>query len=404
MKSINVLCTAICQSRSFARGFFTTDCTDCTDGKPIISYPCHPRNPWFNSFGCGWTRCALSLAVVLQLSVLAGSAQTNIYLFSGSETNITLNPGTYIITAYGAPGGGDGRVGLGAEMSGEFNFSTFTNLTLLVGGGGSYPYASGSGGGGGGGSFVVNGSTALVVAGGGGGNGGGGVGRPGTVSMNGGNGFGGYNKGLGGTGGGGGGVGGGYSGGGGGGIVGNGGDGGYSGGGFGGGGGESFENGGNGGSYGGGYGGGGGGIGIATYDGTAIAGGGGGGYSGGGGGQTGAGYGGGGGSIIDSSAIAILAEGSGIYSPDDRYNGEIIIIAVPTPVAIITGAAFGFTNGVFGFNMIGPSGSNVVIQTSKDLQTWIPLQTNLLGSGPLYFSDPQSATNVQRFYRVQLSP
>ena len=51
------------------------------------------------------TLCGLALAVVLQLGMLAGSAQTNIYLFSGSETNITLPPGTYIITAYGAPGG-----------------------------------------------------------------------------------------------------------------------------------------------------------------------------------------------------------------------------------------------------------------------------------------------------------
>jgi len=77
----------------------------------------------------------------------------------------------------------------------------------------------------------------------------------------------------------------------------------------------------------------------------------------------------------------------------------------PTPVAIsTTGAAFGFTNGVFGFDVSGPSGSNAVIQASTDLQTWIPLQTNLLGSGPLYFSDPQSTTNVQRFYRAQLSP
>jgi hypothetical protein len=75
------------------------------------------------------------------------------------------------------------------------------------------------------------------------------------------------------------------------------------------------------------------------------------------------------------------------------------------PLAIITtNAAFGFTNGVFGFDVTGPSGSNVVIQASTDLQTWIPLQTNLLGSGPLYFSDPQSPTNVQRFYRAQLSP
>jgi hypothetical protein len=32
----------------------------------------------------------LSIAVVLQLGVLAGSAQTNIYLFSGSERNNQL--------------------------------------------------------------------------------------------------------------------------------------------------------------------------------------------------------------------------------------------------------------------------------------------------------------------------
>jgi hypothetical protein len=37
----------------------------------------------------------ISIALVLQLGVLGGSAQTNIYLFSGSETNITLNPGLY---------------------------------------------------------------------------------------------------------------------------------------------------------------------------------------------------------------------------------------------------------------------------------------------------------------------
>lgn len=116
------------------------------------------------------------MAVVLQLGVLAGSAQTNKYLYSGSEANITLPPGTYIITAYGAAGaypcnffaalGGYG--GLGAEMSAEFNFSTSTTLTLLVGGGGSSG-DPGDPGGGGGGSFVVEGSTPLVIAGGGGG-------------------------------------------------------------------------------------------------------------------------------------------------------------------------------------------------------------------------------------------
>jgi hypothetical protein len=72
--------------------------------------------------------CGLAMTVVLQMGMLAGSAQTNIYLFSGSETNITLPPGTYIITAYGVPGGGsmnedDGfGGGLGAETTSEFDF------------------------------------------------------------------------------------------------------------------------------------------------------------------------------------------------------------------------------------------------------------------------------------------
>jgi hypothetical protein len=268
--------------------------------------------------------CGLAMAVVLQMGMLAGSAQTNKYLFSGSKTNITLPPGTYIITAYGAPGGGGYFGGLGAEMSGEFTFSTSTTLTLLVGEGG------------GGGSFVVGGST--VIAGGGGG----GIG--GTTGTYGG-----------------------YGGGGGGGFL----------------GGPVVNEGGGGG--GGGYSGGGGGYGDLDF-------------------PAGVGGGGGGGSIIDSSAIAILTEVSGIASPDDPANGEIIITAVPTPLLITTHAAFGFTNGVFGFYVTGPSGSNVVIQASADLQTWIPLQTNLLGSGPLHFSDAQSITNVQRFYRAQLSP
>jgi hypothetical protein len=59
---------------------------------------------------------------------------------------------------------------------------------------------------------------------------------------------------------------------------------------------------------------------------------------------------------------------------------------------------------VFGFDVTAPSGSNVVIPASTDLQTWTPLQTNQLGSGPLHFSDPQSPANAQRFYRAQISP
>jgi hypothetical protein len=84
---------------------------------------------------------------------------------------------------------------------------------------------------------------------------------------------------------------------------------------------------------------------------------------------------------------------------------EAILGAAPVSVAIIiTNTAFGLTNGSFGFDLSGPSGSNVVIEASTNLRAWIPLQTNLLGSGLLHFSDSQSSTNRQRFYRAHLLP
>lgn len=88
--------------------------------------------------------------------------------------------GSYIITAYGAQGGGSylnsytGVVGLpgglGAIIGGRFQLSANLNLNILAGGMGVSTEQWG--GGGGGGSFVVDSSSnPLVVAGGGGGSG-----------------------------------------------------------------------------------------------------------------------------------------------------------------------------------------------------------------------------------------
>ena len=239
--------------------------------------------------------------------------QSNQFLFSGIITNITLPPGTYNITAYGAQGGNSYAAGgFGAEMEASFYFPTSTTLILLVGGAGSAGYGAG----GGGGTFVVVGSTPLVIGGGGGG-GGYGVGQNGEVGRTNSTG-GGFYGGTGGNGGGG------SSSGGGGGFYGNGGNGGGYGGssflnnGAGGSGSGGIQPGGNGG-YGGGGGGGGG----------NLSGGGGGGYSGGSGsGAAGAG----GGSFIDSSAIGIGIEMAGVRSG----NGEIDIVAIGNSGPILT--------------------------------------------------------------------
>jgi len=120
------------------------------------------------------------------------------------------------------------------------------------------------------------------------------------------------------------------------------------------------------------------------------------------------------GSGMNKNVYALAVSGSTLYAGGSFTTAgtntahsvaEANLAGTPVSLVIITtNAAFGFTNGVFGFDVAGPSGSNVVIQASTNLQTWVPLQTNLLGSGLLYFSDSHSPANRQRFYRAQLLP
>jgi hypothetical protein len=117
------------------------------------------------------------------------------------------------------------------------------------------------------------------------------------------------------------------------------------------------------------------------------------------------------GSELPPWVAALVVSGSTLYAggyftiAGTNVSAYVAMANLPVSIPTInTNVAFGFANGVFGFNVSGPAGSNVVIQASTDLQTWIPMQTNQFGSGPLYFSDPQSPANVHRFYRAQLSP
>jgi len=83
-----------------------------------------------------------------------------------------------------------------------------------------------------------------------------------------------------------------------------------------------------------------------------------------------------------------------------RVNGNV---NASSPITILVGdAAFGFAGGKFGFNVTGPAGQGVVIESSLDLQHWTPVQTNAFGAAPVYFSDPQSAFSGARFYRARL--
>ena len=94
---------------------------------------------FFNCLQCHSLKAICLVAATVLFGALTGSAQTGQYLFTGSETNITLNPGNYEITAYGAQGGSNGdnySGGLGAQMEAGFHFTSVTPLILLVGGAG----------------------------------------------------------------------------------------------------------------------------------------------------------------------------------------------------------------------------------------------------------------------------
>lgn len=112
----------------------------------------------------------LSARHAADVTAVASSAQTGDYLYTGSEQTITLNPGLYDITAYGAQGGsgGVGVGGLGAEMEGQFSFATAVNLTILAGGSGGSGTSGGGGGGyggagGGGGSYIDSSATQIIT-------------------------------------------------------------------------------------------------------------------------------------------------------------------------------------------------------------------------------------------------
>jgi hypothetical protein len=100
------------------------------------------------------------------------------------------------------------------------------------------------------------------------------------------------------------------------------------------------------------------------------------------------------------STAGVAGFGSHAYVADGAWGLAILQF----PPTIHTGGAFGLAAGPFGFHFSGLSGQSVVIEASTNLTQWWPLQTNTLGSGALYFSQPDWGQWPLRFYRANLRP
>jgi hypothetical protein len=77
--------------------------------------------------------------------------------------------------------------------------------------------------------------------------------------------------------------------------------------------------------------------------------------------------------------------------------------ALWTPQMQSADASLGIRRNQFGFNVTWASGMTVVVEASTNLNgsTWIPLQTNTLANGPVYFSDATWTNYPARFYRIR---
>lgn len=80
-------------------------------------------------------------------------------------------------------------------------------------------------------------------------------------------------------------------------------------------------------------------------------------------------------------------------------------IIIPKPLQILTGdGCLGVISNALQFSIAGSDSSVVVVEGSTNLQDWWPLQTNMLGTGPLRFRDPRATNGPAGFYRARLAP
>jgi hypothetical protein len=96
------------------------------------------------------------------------------------------------------------------------------------------------------------------------------------------------------------------------------------------------------------------------------------------------------------------------YVSGGNYNGSCWFVESVWPPAVprilVDDGSFGVRSNRFGFRFTGNAGSSVFVQGSTDLTHWVSLQTNLMPSGPLYFSEPGFTNGPGRFYRLLRSP
>jgi hypothetical protein len=80
------------------------------------------------------------------------------------------------------------------------------------------------------------------------------------------------------------------------------------------------------------------------------------------------------------------------------------LLFLPNPVILNNGPSFGVLSNRFGFIISWATNVSVVVEACTNLASpvWIPLQTNMITNGSVYFSEPLQTNSSGRYYRVSL--
>jgi internalin A len=94
-----------------------------------------------------------------------------------------------------------------------------------------------------------------------------------------------------------------------------------------------------------------------------------------------------------------------LLNPQLSATNSFTVLVNPTnQLAIWLDSAKLAPNGAFTFRVFGPEGRQGLVQVSTDLRVWSTVQTGTLTSGSFEFTESQSPSSPQRFFRAILLP
>jgi len=108
--------------------------------------------------------------------------------------------------------------------------------------------------------------------------------------------------------------------------------------------------------------------------------------------------------LVTSLGIIMFNDANSHLFQRRFYRARLYEGALPPPTIGVGSGTVGGQGGKFLLNVSGIGGQTVVIETSTNLLTWTPLDTNTLGIGTFYFSDSGSTNSPWRFYRAVWVP